>query len=172
MMVQYFEVEYTIIYEGSNCVLVKSHLIFLLELHSSLNISSFTTVLSARVTALVFPTSSEPKTTQPFQQLMVACQPHWPDTTASCLDSGSVFDTLKMSSTLSKQSFGMSLGTISRAVAVSNCIFLLHRPCYEWTRQRRRERTLVSHGSSINTDMRTEVASAPCSKSRDFSLLS
>ena len=100
----------------------------------------------------------EPSDQLPFQQLMVACQAHRPTlfiqqhhpwTMAPCLTHAKC--------TISKRGSGVALGTASHVVAISNCIFLLHRPCYEWTRQRRRQRTLIRHELSISTDMRMEL---------------
>ena len=78
-------------------------------------------------------------------------------TTASSLDGDSIFDTLKMSRSIPKRSLGISLGTASGALVIFICIFLLHRPCYEWARQRRRRTILVGHELRLSADVRMEL---------------
>ena len=80
-------------------------------------------------------------------------------TTVSSLDSDSdsIFGTLKMSRSIPKRSFGISLGTASGALVIFICIFLLHRPCYERARQRRRRAILIGHEFGMSADVRREL---------------
>lgn len=78
-------------------------------------------------------------------------------TTASSLNGESIFDALKSSRSIPKRSFGISLGTASGALVIFVCIFLLHKPCYEWIRQRRRRTIPVGHGLGMSADEQIEL---------------
>ena len=78
-------------------------------------------------------------------------------TTASSLNGESIFDALKSSRSIPQRSFGISLGTASGALVIFVCIFLLHKPCYEWIRQRRRRTIPVGHGLGMSADEQIEL---------------
>lgn len=64
---------------------------------------------------------------------------------------------LRLSRSIPKRSLGISLGTASSAFVIVICIFLFHRPCYLWVRERRKGHIVIGHQLESTEDIHIDL---------------
>ncbi|KAF7589630.1 hypothetical protein BBP40_004003 [Aspergillus hancockii] len=63
-------------------------------------------------------------------------------------DNKSELEDANESQTIPKRGLGIAIGTVSGAIIIAVCIFLLHRPCYRWVRGWQRGSILIGHATT------------------------